>query len=61
MLAFNLRTSNRRAFPGIDPFVTRTGEHVRIRVGNLTSPPNNLAPSVASGGRLRAPLNRHVW
>ncbi len=36
MLNFNLWTWNSRAFPGIDPFVARTGERVRIRVGNLT-------------------------
>ncbi|OYT89166.1 MAG: copper oxidase [Burkholderiales bacterium PBB6] len=36
MLDFNLWTWNSRAFPCIDPFVARTGERVRIRVGNLT-------------------------
>jgi FtsP/CotA-like multicopper oxidase with cupredoxin domain len=36
MLDFNLWTWNSRAFPGIDPFVARTGERVRVRVGNLT-------------------------
>ncbi len=36
MLDFNLWTWNSRAFPGIDTFVARTGERVRIRVGNLT-------------------------
>jgi manganese oxidase len=36
MLDFNLWTWNSRAFPGIDPFVARAGERVRIRVGNLT-------------------------
>jgi FtsP/CotA-like multicopper oxidase with cupredoxin domain len=36
MLDFNLWTWNSRAFPGIDPFVAKTGERVRIRVGNLT-------------------------
>jgi len=36
MLDFNLWTWNSRAFPGIDPIVARTGERVRIRVGNLT-------------------------
>ena len=36
MLDFNLWTWNSRAFPGIDPFVARSGERVRIRVGNLT-------------------------
>jgi len=36
MLDFNLWTWNSRAFPGIDPFVARTGDRVRIRVGNLT-------------------------
>jgi FtsP/CotA-like multicopper oxidase with cupredoxin domain len=36
MLDFNLWTWNSRAFPGIDPFVARTGDRVRIRIGNLT-------------------------
>jgi len=36
MLDFNLWTWNSRAFPGIAPLVARTGERVRIRVGNLT-------------------------
>jgi hypothetical protein len=29
-------TWNNRVFPGIDPFVARTGDRVRIRIGNLT-------------------------
>src|SRR6187431_2922881 len=36
MLDFNLWTWNSRAFPGIEPIVARTGDRVRIRVGNLT-------------------------
>jgi len=36
MLDFNLWAWNSRVFPGIDPLVARTGERVRIRVGNLT-------------------------
>jgi len=36
MLDFNLWTWNSRVFPGIDPLVARTGERVRVRVGNLT-------------------------
>jgi FtsP/CotA-like multicopper oxidase with cupredoxin domain len=36
MLEFNLWTWNSRVFPGIDPLVARTGDRVRIRVGNLT-------------------------
>jgi FtsP/CotA-like multicopper oxidase with cupredoxin domain len=36
MLDFNLWTWNSRAFPGIDPFVARKGDRVRIRIGNLT-------------------------
>ncbi|HQQ64378.1 MAG TPA: copper oxidase [Pseudomonadales bacterium] len=36
MTDFNLWTFNSRVFPGIDPLVARTGERVRIRVGNLT-------------------------
>ncbi len=36
MTDFNLWTWNSRVFPGIDPLVARSGERVRIRVGNLT-------------------------
>jgi FtsP/CotA-like multicopper oxidase with cupredoxin domain len=36
MLDFNLWTWNSRVFPGIDHLVARTGDRVRIRVGNLT-------------------------
>ncbi len=36
MLDFNLWTWNSRVFPGIAPLVARTGERVRVRVGNLT-------------------------
>jgi len=36
MTDFNLWTWNSRVFPGIDPLVARTGERVRVRVGNLT-------------------------
>ncbi|NRF70706.1 copper oxidase [Aquincola sp. S2] len=36
MTDFNLWTWNSRVFPGIDHLVARTGERVRIRIGNLT-------------------------
>lgn len=36
MTDFNLWTWNSRTFPGIDALVARTGERVRIRIGNLT-------------------------
>ena len=36
MTEFNMWTWNNRVFPGIDPLVARSGERVRIRVGNLT-------------------------
>jgi FtsP/CotA-like multicopper oxidase with cupredoxin domain len=36
MTDFNMWTWNNRVFPGIDPFVARTGDRVRIRIGNLT-------------------------
>ncbi len=36
MLDFNLWSWNSRIFPGIDPFVVRRGDRVRIRFGNLT-------------------------
>ncbi len=36
MLDFNMWTWNSRVFPGIDPFVVRQNDRVRIRIGNLT-------------------------
>ncbi len=36
MLDFNLWCWNSRIFPGIDPFVVRTNDRVRVRFGNLT-------------------------
>ncbi|HXF52758.1 MAG TPA: copper oxidase [Hyphomicrobiaceae bacterium] len=36
MLEFNLWCWNSRVFPGIDHFVVRKGDKVRIRIGNLT-------------------------
>lgn len=36
MLDFNIWCWNSRAFPGIQPLVARTGDRVRIRIGNLT-------------------------
>ena len=36
MTDFNLWTWNSRVFPGIDPLVARTGDRVRVRIGNLT-------------------------
>ena len=36
MLEFNMWCWNSRVFPGIDPFVVRKGDRVRIRMGNLT-------------------------
>lgn len=35
MTEFNILTMNARAFPGTDPLVVKTGERVRIRLGNL--------------------------
>jgi manganese oxidase len=36
MIEFNVLTMNARAFPGTEPLVARTGERVRIRLGNLS-------------------------
>jgi hypothetical protein len=36
MTDFNLWTWNSRAFPGIDAMMAKTGDRVRIRIGNLT-------------------------
>jgi FtsP/CotA-like multicopper oxidase with cupredoxin domain len=36
MLDFNLFTFNARAFPGTDPLIVKTGDRVRIRIGNLS-------------------------
>ena len=37
MMEFNILTMNARAFPGTEPLVVRTGERVRIRLGNLSA------------------------
>jgi manganese oxidase len=37
MTEFNVLTINGRAFPGTEPLVARTGQHVRIRIGNLSA------------------------
>ncbi|HYC58686.1 MAG TPA: copper oxidase [Thermoanaerobaculia bacterium] len=36
MLDFNTFTMNSRVFPGTEPLLVRTGDRVRIRLGNLT-------------------------
>jgi FtsP/CotA-like multicopper oxidase with cupredoxin domain len=36
MQAFDLWTFNSKVFPAIDPMVARTGDRVRVRVGNLS-------------------------
>jgi hypothetical protein len=36
MTDFNVLTMNARAFPGTAPLVVRTGQRVRIRIGNLS-------------------------
>ena len=36
MLDFNLFTFNSRVFPGTAPLIVRTGDRVRIRIGNLS-------------------------
>jgi manganese oxidase len=35
MTDFNVLTMNAKAFPGTDPLVVKTGDRVRIRIGNL--------------------------
>jgi FtsP/CotA-like multicopper oxidase with cupredoxin domain len=37
MLEFNVLTMNARAFPGTEPLVVKTGDRVRIRLGNLSA------------------------
>jgi FtsP/CotA-like multicopper oxidase with cupredoxin domain len=37
MLEFNMLTLNGKAFPGTAPLVARTGQRVRIRIGNLSA------------------------
>jgi len=37
MTDFNLATFNSRAFPGTAPLIARTGDRVRIRIGNLSA------------------------
>jgi hypothetical protein len=36
MTDFNMWTWNSRVFPGIDPLPVRLGDHIRVRMGNLT-------------------------
>ncbi|HEX3698311.1 MAG TPA: copper oxidase [Polyangia bacterium] len=36
MVEFNVLTMNARAFPGTAPLVVRTGQRVRVRIGNLS-------------------------
>ena len=36
MTEFNVLTMNARAFPGTAPLVVRTGQRVRVRIGNLS-------------------------
>ena len=36
MLDFNIFTINGKVFPAIDPLIVRTGDRVRVRVGNLS-------------------------
>lgn len=36
MTEFNVLTMNARAFPGTAPLVARTGQRVRVRIGNLS-------------------------
>jgi FtsP/CotA-like multicopper oxidase with cupredoxin domain len=37
MTEFNVLTLNAKAFPGTEPLVVRTGQRVRIRIGNLSA------------------------
>jgi hypothetical protein len=37
MTEFNMLTMNAKAFPGTAPLVVRTGQRVRIRIGNLSA------------------------
>jgi FtsP/CotA-like multicopper oxidase with cupredoxin domain len=37
MTDFNLLTINAKAFPGTEPLVVKTGQRVRIRIGNLSA------------------------
>lgn len=38
---FNVLTMNSKAFPGTEPLVVRTGQRVRIRIGNLSAMHNH--------------------
>lgn len=37
MSDFNMLTMNARAFPGTEPLVAKTGDRVRVRIGNLSA------------------------
>lgn len=41
MTDFNIMTMNSKAFPGTAPLVVRTGQRVRIRIGNLSAMDNH--------------------
>ena len=51
MTEFNMLTMNARAFPGTAPLVVRTGQRVRIRMGNLS--PMDHHPIHLHGYRFR--------
>jgi hypothetical protein len=51
MTEFNMLTMNARAFPGTAPLVVRTGQRVRIRIGNLS--PMDHHPIHLHGYRFR--------
>ncbi|WP_373045720.1 multicopper oxidase family protein [Vulgatibacter sp.] len=51
MTEFNVLTMNARAFPGTEPLVVRTGQRVRIRLGNLS--PQNHHPIHLHGYQFR--------
>lgn len=41
MTDFNVLTMNSKSFPGTEPLVVRTGQRVRIRIGNLSAMDNH--------------------
>ena len=55
MQEFDLWTFNSKVFPAIEPVVARTGERVRVRIGNLSNvePPDPHAWSAIPGDGLR--------
>ena len=66
MLDFNMFTMNGKVFPAIEPMVAKTGERIRIRMGNLSMDQHPMhihgfafKVTATDGGQIRKPDNGH--